>query len=153
MEPEPPGWQRFTRPGFAVEFSYPPVTPRGHSVERSEEPFRDYARVHLSSPDRQELYVEVVRFHELQPEDEYRQHRAYLEQRFGSDSITPLARTKLLEWPAWAYGFRWDEGDRPMERAVLLLDIAGDTYRVIYDPRSPVNAQVLRTLELSRSSP
>jgi hypothetical protein len=142
----PPDWRRFTRPRFAIEFSYPDVTPQGQTVERDDEPFREYARVHLASPDAQELYLEVVRFHDLAPADEYEQHRPHLEKRFGADSITPLTETTVRERPAWAYAFRGDVEGRSIERAALLLEIGGDTYRLIYDPRSALNAQVLTTV-------
>jgi len=149
VDSEPPDWRRFTRPGFAIEFSYPAVTPRGHTVERNEEAFRDHPRVHLSSPDSEELYLEVVRFHDLAPPDEYQHHRPYLEKRFGAHSVTPLTESALRGRSAWTYAFRGDEAERSLERAVLLLEVAGDTYRVIYDPRSPLNAQVLATLRIS----
>jgi hypothetical protein len=144
-----PDWQRFTRPGFRVQFSYPAETPQGHAVERNEEPFRGYERVHLSSPDSQELYLEVVRFHDLAPPDEYLHHRPYLEKRFGADSITALTETSLQGRPAWTYGFRWDDGERTIERSVFLLQVARDTYRIIYDPRSRLNTQVIATLTIA----
>ena len=146
---ERPDWERFTRPEFGVEFSYPAVTARGQAVERRDEPFREYPRVHLSSPDKQELYFELVRFDGLSPQDEYQQHRPFLEQRFGAEAITALTETKLRESPVWTYGFRWNEGDRPKERSVLLLQVGDDTYRVIFDPRSALNAQVLATLAIT----
>jgi hypothetical protein len=149
VKPERPDWKRFTRPGFRVEFSYPAVTPQGRAVERNEEAFRDYARVHLSSPDTQELYLEVVRFDGVAPEDEYLHHRPYLEKRFGADSITALTETSLQGRPAWTYAFRWDEGERAMERAVFLLPVGRDTYRIIYDPRSQLNADVIGTVTIA----
>jgi hypothetical protein len=152
VESEPPDWQRFTRPEFAIELSYPGVTPQGQTVERDEEPFREYARVHLSSPDRQELYLEVVRFQGLAPRDEYEQHRPYLEQRFGADSITPLTETTLRGRPAWAYAFRGDVAERSIKRAVLLLENGEDTYRLIYDPRSALNAQVIATVTFAEQA-
>ena len=129
-----------------VEFSYPDPTPQGQPVARNEESFRGYARVHLSSTDRQELYLEVVLFHDLEPQEEYLQHRPYLERRFGPDSVTALTETNLRERQAWVYAFRWDEEGRPGERSVLLLRVAGNTYRIIYDPRSELNARVIATL-------
>jgi hypothetical protein len=145
----PAGWQRFRRPGFRVEFSYPAVTPQGHGAERVEEQAVDHRgdieRVHISSREGGELYVEVVRFRELAPQDEYLRHRSYLERRVGADAVTELTETTLQGRPAWAYGFRWDEG----ERSVLSLQVASDTYRVIYDPRSELNAEVLATLTLT----
>jgi hypothetical protein len=142
-------WKRLARSDLGVELSYPDPTARGRPVQRDDEPFRRYPRVHLSSPDRRELYVELVRFDDLAPDDEYREHRALLEQRFGVDSVTALTETTFRGWPAWAYGFRWEEDGVPMERSALLLTVGGDTYRLLYDPRSELNARVLSGLTLA----
>ena len=138
---------RFERPGFGLEFSYPEVTPSGQTVERDDEPFREHARVHLSSPDRRELYFEVVRFDDVRPEDEYATHRPFLVERLGA-TIEPLTETSLLGHRAWAYAFSWHEEERAMERAVLLLESGAGSYRVIYDPRSELNGEVLATLAI-----
>jgi hypothetical protein len=147
-----PGWQRFAHSRFSVEFSYPAVTPTGQAVERAEEEVDDHRghmeRVHLSSPDRRELYVEVARFHGIEPEDEYQNHTPYLRQRFGDDAVTELTDTHFAGLRASTYSFQWDEDGRPMERAARLLHVAGDTYRVIYDPRSELNEQVLSTIAI-----
>lgn len=149
MASEPAGWERLAHPGFRVELSYPAVTPEGHPVERVVERAVDHRgdleRVHLTSRDSRELYVEVVRFRGLAPQDEYLNHRAYLEKRFGADAVTALTETSLRERAAWAYAFRWDDG----ERSVLLLEVAGDTYRIIHDPGSGLNAQVVATLTVT----
>jgi hypothetical protein len=142
-------WQRFSNPRLGVEFSYPDPTPTGHEVERKEQHVQDergeMERVHLSSPASGELYVEVARFAEISPQEEYANHRPYLEQRFGEGAVTALTQTTLLERPAWTYRIRWAEG----ERSVLLLPLEGDTYRIIYDPRSELNEQVLATLAIA----
>jgi hypothetical protein len=141
-------WQRFSNPRFRVEFSYPDPTPQGQEVERREQHVHDdrgeMERVHLSSPASGELYVEVARFVAIAPQDEYEDHRPSLEHRFGEGSVTELRETTLLEQPAWTYAIRWPEA----ERAVLLLHLGGDTYRIIYDPRSELNDQVLATLSV-----
>jgi hypothetical protein len=137
------GWLQVTRPDLGLTFSYPEVTPQGQTVERGDEPFRRYARIHLSSPDREELYVEIVRFDDLAPEDEYRTHRSFLDRRFGSDAVTALTETSWQGQQAWAYGFRWEGG----ERAVSLIQVDGETYRIIYDPRSALNSDVIATLK------
>jgi hypothetical protein len=137
-------WQEFARPGFGIRFRYPAVTPRGQAVDRAEDQRGDAERVHLTTPEQPDLYFEVTRFPGLAPRDEYRRHRDYLEQRFGAGSTTELAETRLGRSPAWSYAFRWDQG----ERSVLLLPVGQDTYRIIYDPRSPLNAEVLATVTL-----
>jgi hypothetical protein len=142
----PAGWEQYANPRFAVEFSYPSPTPREHEVVRQEERAHDHRgdieRVHLSSPTSGELYFELARFRGIAPQDEYANHRPYLEKRFGKDGVSELTETTLLDRPAWAYGIRWGEG----ERAVLLLPLGGDTYRIIRDPRSALNDEVLATL-------
>ena len=138
MEPD---WQPAAPTGFRVDLSYPAVTPQGHAVDRVE----DEERVHLTSPGSRELYVELARFPGFSPEDEYGRHRPYLEQRFGEGAVTELTETRVGDQPAWAYGFRWDGG----ERAVLLLHVGDDTYRVIYDPRSDLNAEAVATLRVA----
>lgn len=141
-------WERLERAGFRVELSYPAVTPQGRPVERADERIEahpvagDFERVHLSSSGSLELYVEVARFPGRSPQDEYREHQPSLAARFGSEAVAALAETTFRGRPAWRYSFRWEDG----EREVLLLAVAGDTYRVIYDPRSELNRQVLETL-------
>jgi len=144
----PAGWQRFKRPGFVVEFSYPRVTPQGHAVEQVEEHGQDHRgdieRLHLSSPKSGELYFEVARFRELAPKDDYLSHAKYLAQRFGPDSVSPLHETTIAGRQAWTYSISWPDH----ERSVVMLYLGGDTYRFIYDPGSELNHRVIATLTI-----
>jgi hypothetical protein len=144
-------WVRLAPPGFRVELSYPAVTPQGQVVDRTDERIEghpvagDFERIHLTSPGSEELYVELARFPGRLPEDEYRLHVPSLRQRFGDDSVTALRQVRMGEHLGWAYDFRWDGG----ERSVLLVQVAGDTYRIVYDPRSTLNPQVVGTLAIA----
>ena len=137
-------WHLFTDPRFKLRFNYPATTPEGHAVEKVEEQHDDAVRIHLSSRDSQELYFEVTKYPDLIAREEYERHKAYLEQRFaGFDfAIGELQETSLASRPAHTYTFRW----RDAERTVMLIHKDGATYRIIYDPRSPLNAQVLSTV-------
>ena len=139
-------WKRFTNERFAVEFSYPSPTPQGHEVEVTEERADDHRgemeRVHLSSPESAELYLEVARFVGITPQDEYANHGTYLKKRFGPGAVSELTETSLLERPAWTYSLWWPEHDR----TVVLLPLGSDTYRIIYDPHSALNDEVIATL-------
>ena len=137
-------WQLFTDRRFELTFHYPATTPRGHAVEKTAGQQDDVLRVHLVSRDSQELYFEVVKYPHLLPREEYEQHSAYLEQRFDDLAITELQETRLALQPAYEYAFAWGQG----ERAVLLIHKDQATYRVIYDPHSPLNSQVLSTIEV-----
>jgi hypothetical protein len=150
MAPEVPSdWLRFKRPDFGLAFSYPAVTPDGSPVERTEDARGDTERVHVRSSDRRELYIEIMRFRQLAPQGEYEQHRPYLEQRFGDGSVSALIQTTFGERPASRYDFGGPEGEGELERSVILLEGASDTYRIIYDPRSELNDRVLATITLT----
>ena len=146
---QPLDWQTVAFAGSAVAFRYPEVTPQGQTVERVDEQAfdqrGDIERVPLSSPDNPELYVEDTHCREVSPQEEYERHGRYLEQRFGTDSVMPLDETTFGERPAWTYGFRWDDG----ERSVLSLEVDGDTYRILWNPHSDLNGQVVATVVVS----
>lgn len=144
MSTAPSEWQRFAHPLFRIEFSYPDPTPEGHAVERTEGDRGDMQRVHLRSLTSTELYFEATRFAGRTPHDEYSRHRPYLEQRFGQGAVDDLTETMLGGRPASRYAFHWEAG----ERAVVSLGLAGETYRLIYDPSSPLNEEILSTVRV-----
>jgi hypothetical protein len=141
---DPAGWQEFAHPEFPLRFRYPAVTPEGRVVERRDERRGDIVRVHLTTPDKGELYFEVTRFPCIAPADEYAGHKPHLEKRFGAEAVSPLTETSFHGRPAWTYDFWWPEG----ERAAFLLPVGGDTYRIIYDPRSSLNTRVIDTVSV-----
>jgi hypothetical protein len=135
------GWRKVIDPALGLRFRYPVVTPRGARVDRVSEHGSDADRVHLAGGNG-EVYVEIVRFRDLAPRDEYARHRARLERRFGPQAVTELCAAELRNHTAMAYAFRWDEG----ERSVLLLPVEADTYQIIIDPRSPLNEEILASV-------
>jgi hypothetical protein len=139
-------WQLFADPRFQLRFKYPATTAQGHVVESIEEQSSDFTRVHLVSRDSEEVYFEVRRYHNLLSQDEYQRHRAYLEKRFELDgfTITELTDHTVGMSPAYLYSFQWDG----KQRVAILIRQAQVTYRIIYDPHSPVNTQILSTIEL-----
>jgi len=106
----------------------------------------------VHSPDRCELYFEVARFRGLTPQDEYARHKPYLEQRFGAGAVSALRETTHGDERAWTYSFGWDEDGRALERTALLVAVAGDTFRIIRDPRSTLNDEVLATVTFAREA-
>jgi hypothetical protein len=137
-------WVLFSDPNFQLRFSYPAPTPQGHPVEKLEDRRDDAVRVHLSSEGSQELYFEVVRFRDLAPQAEYERHKVALGQRSDGVTITELSETRLNSLPAYTYSFKWPH----RQRAAILIPKDQDTYRVIYDPLSPLNADILSSVAL-----
>ncbi len=136
-------WRWFEDPRFAVRFRYPLTTPRGEPVAAVEEVVDDAVRIHLRSASR-EVYVELTRYPPTPADDEYRAHKPYLEARFGAGSVTVLTGAQLGARTVQTYAFAWPDG----ERVVHLVPTATATYRLIHDPRAPLNREILTTLQL-----
>ena len=139
-------WQLFVDPRFQVKFKYPVTTPQGHIIEREESQSNDFTRVHLISPNSREVYFEVRRYHDMLPQEEYRRHREYLEKQFESHGFasTGLTERTLGVSTAYEYSFQWVK----KRRVAILVLREQAIYRIIYDPNSAVNVQILSTIEL-----
>jgi hypothetical protein len=139
-------WKQFADPRFRLRLTYPSLTPQGSIVELEEEETSDFVRVHLISRDSPEVYFEVRRYRDLLPHDDYQRHRAYLEQRFAKESFTisELIDHSLAGTAVKQYAFQWDA----KQRVAILIQQGPATYRIIYDPVSPINVQILSTVEL-----
>lgn len=142
--PDRRGWREFSRPAFKLRFLHPAVTPQGRPVEITEEERDGAHRVHLTAREGDEVYLELVRFPDLQPPEEYARHRAYLVGRFGPEAVSELTPSTLGGWPAFTYAFR----GTGLERAVLSFQVGRDTYRIISDPRARLNDDIIATVSI-----
>jgi hypothetical protein len=139
-------WKLFVDHRFSLQFRYPLVTPQARVVDIEEEETSDFVRVHLISRNSPEVYFEVRRYRDLHPRDDYRRHKAYLEKRFAEDAftITELTDYSIAGAAGQQYSFQWDS----KQRVAILVPHEPVTYRIIYDPVSPINRQILSTVEL-----
>ena len=60
-------------------------------------------------------------------------------------TVTDLAKTTLAELPAHEYSFTWNGN----ERKVILVVQAEWLFRVIYDPSSPINLDIVATIRFA----
>lgn len=104
---------------------------------------RGILRAHLVSPESTEVYFEITCFSDLTARDIYQRHRLELEQRFADLAIAPLEPAELASRPALSYSFTWGEG----RRAAFLIEAGEEVCRILYDPVSPLNAQIFATIE------
>jgi hypothetical protein len=104
----------------------------------------DFLRVHLVSNDSQEIYFEVTLYSDLPAQAGYAELEAALKSRFGKDvSISELQNATLAALPVLECAFRWPQG----ERRVIFVQRGKALYRLLYNPRSPLNKQILATVE------
>ena len=136
-------WLLFDDSRFDLQFSYPARATDGELVERAEIEQADMLRVHILSPKSREVYFEVSKFEGLTAEAEYRRHKEYLPAQFQSLTISKLRETLWASLRAYEYEFEWELG----KRKVFLIEQGDVLYRVLYNPRFPVNLQILSTVE------
>ena len=136
-------WQHFADSSFALGFQYPRTTPQGHTVEKAESQGDEWVRVHFTSKDSRELYFEITKYFDLRAQVEYQRHRAFLQESLEQFSISVLKEIHWMSQSAYEYSFKWEQG----ARVVILLESDHTTYRILYDPYSPLNARILSTLQ------
>lgn len=137
------GWQTYSAAGMPLSLKYPQPAPSGQPVEIHT--FQDEAveRSHLLTKDSPEVYFEVTHYPGLAPEAEYQRHRRALEQRdLDEFEITPLLRFEFHLGAAFTYTFKWHQ----VTRTIILLPTGGGVCRVLYNPHSPLNLEILATL-------
>ena len=136
-------WQHFIYPGFALGFRYPKITPQGHLVEKVERDDDKVIRVHFTSKESHELYFELTKYLDLPPQAEYQNHKDYLENRPDAYVVSDLREIRWMSQIAYEYSIKWREG----ARIVRLIETDAATYRLLYDPKSPLNVQILSTIQ------
>ena len=131
-------WQTFSYPKFALQFQYPETTLTGQPVEI------DDIRVHFRAKDSSEFYFEVSRQLHHSAQEVYEREKAYIEKQWAEAVVRALLPITIAGHPAFEFTFQWAGG----ERTVLLIEKEEALYRVIYDPRAPLNLEALSTLEI-----
>ncbi|HEX5027171.1 MAG TPA: hypothetical protein VFV56_00010 [Gaiellaceae bacterium] len=137
-------WPELRRADLRLSFRHPAMTPGGQLVEIAEEFPGDAHRVHVTAPVPGEIYLELFRMPGLSAADEYTRHRSYLEGRFGPGSVGEPVESDLAGRPARSYVFGSDD----LRREARSLEVDEDLYRVIIDPRIPLNHEIVATMRV-----
>ena len=123
---------------FGLSLQYPISTPSGQQVRF------DDIRFHAQSEDGREVYFEVTRHLNMTAASVYEKEReSVVEQRQAT--VTELEKANFVELPAHEYSFTWNGN----ERKVVLVEHGEWLYRVIYDPRSPINLDIVATIRFA----
>lgn len=129
-------WQVFAIPELGLQFRHPAMTPQGAPV------VMDEFRVHFRSEQSEELYFEVSRHWKLSVQEAYERERSFGLKQFGPGAVSELMEITFAGQAAFTFSIQWD-GE---ERTVALIEKGKMLYRVLYDPRSPLNTKILSTL-------
>ena len=112
-------------------------------IDRGEIQEDESVRVLFASRDGRELYFEITKYFDLPVQVEYKRHKESLKKRLEQFSTSDLKEIRWMSQPAYEYSFKWNHG----ARIVRLIETENATYRILYDPKSPLNAQILSTIQ------
>jgi hypothetical protein len=132
----------FADPRFELRFRYPARTPGGAPVELSHSAPEEPARVHLKAAGGREVYFEVTRYSNVLATQHYAEMAQYTRRRRDELAVSDLEPTRCAGRPARR--FRLYRGR--LEREVILIECGESLYRLLYDPRSPLNADILASV-------
>jgi hypothetical protein len=125
----------------------PNTTPRGQPVEILKDQREGTHRVHAQSPDDSELYFEIVSAPGLMNHEQaVAEQQAYLSSQSSDAAITAATQSVVRSFSATEFSYQGTLGGRWKVRRFIFLDSAIRTYRIVYDPRSTLNEQILDSL-------
>lgn len=133
--------------GYSVQI--PSTTPGGQPVEILKEQREGRQRVHAQSPDASEVYFEIMSMPGLiNHQQAVAEQKAFLASRSPDAAITATRQSVVHSLSATEFSFEGMLDGQWKVRRFIFLDSAHRTYRIIYDPRSEGNEQILDTLVL-----
>ena len=127
---------------LAITLQYPQRTPLGYHVNVVEKLSDVSYRIHLISDESSEIYFEVGCYHTLSTIDAMNLFQKELVENINNVEISHGKTTTFAAKPAYPLAIRWTA----KERNVIFVEHEGKVYRIIYDPVSPINKQILNTL-------
>jgi hypothetical protein len=135
--PPPDTWQAIDLPDLGVSFRFPRLTPTGQHVVVVD------LRIHVQSQGGREVYLEVSRVQGLTAAEAYTQESAFVRDRHGAH-VGPLVSATFAGWPAYTFSFRWAD----THRVLTYVERGEWLYRVVHDPNSAPDLEILGTIQL-----
>ena len=134
-------WLTFSNPNLFFALNYPDPTPQGYLVRIHEKPGEAGYRVHFLSEEGDEVYFEVGRYLDLPAPQAIKAFFKDVSGRIKGLETSPLEEIEFAACPAYRFSMRWP-GKR---RVVLFIERDDALYRIIYDPLSSLNRQMLES--------
>lgn len=131
-----------TNQQLAVSLQYPDPTPLGSSVSINEKVTAVSYRIHLISDASNEVYFEVGYYPTLSLAEAMTHFKQELVAQTQEVVIGEAVDIMFGAYAGCRFSVRWPE----KKRVITFFVRDGATYRVIYNPASPLNGQILATL-------
>ena len=137
----------------STEFEYrvriPAETANGRIVSIQAKERNGRHIMHAESPDQSELYFEVYAYEGLMEHKALvRDQQQFLQENSADGSYSEAAHGTVHHLEGTIFDFRGTLQNRWKVRRFLFVDGPNRTYRIVHDPTSDLNIQILQTLEL-----
>jgi hypothetical protein len=130
--------------GSGWQFQIPEVTAKAQTIEITRDTHKGMIRVHAHTPDLYELYFEVVSYPErLDHQELIEKQKPFIEKKFTNVRFSEVNTSTFKKFQTAEFTFESDEKTR---RFIYIKD-ATRSYRVILNPLSNLNVDVLNSLE------
>jgi hypothetical protein len=125
----------------------PQITPSGRPVTIRRDTRTDSTLMHAESPDQSELYFEVLCYTTLRDHSAaIAAQQSILAEHAQDHRIGAVASTTVNGRAATTFDFEgWLQGRRKVRR-FLFIDAGGCTHRIVFDPTSTLNHDILAAL-------
>jgi len=130
--------------GSRWQFQIPEITERAQRTEIIRDTHKGMVKVHAHTPDLFELYFEVVSYPEkLDHQALIEKQKPFIEQAFTNVSFSQVSTHRFKRLPTTEFTFESEE----KSRRFVYYENAGRSYRVIFNPLSHLNLDVLDSLQ------
>jgi hypothetical protein len=140
-------WRLFSDPRFALAFHYPDPTPGGKPITVRESQPGGAIRVHLISVGSEEVYFEITRYNGQTAESLHARLGNDLPLQIPTVQISPAEPVIVAGAPALSGSFFW-AGNR---RDFFMIDVNESVYRILYNPASVLNREIMQTVQFTIS--
>ena len=128
----------------------PRQAPSGALVELINITTKGNQRVHGFTADEREIYFEVRSYAgHLDHAQAIAEQQQFLREHSPEGDIGPTEATQVLGIPAQEFRFDGLLHGRHKVRRFIFFDTPARTFRLVYDPRSPVNEEILASLKVA----
>lgn len=105
--------------------------------------------MHAESPDQSELYFEVTAHPSIiEHEVLARQQQEFLVENSADGTMTEITQGTVGNYLGTTFDFRGTLQGKWKERRFLFVDGSSRTFRVVHDPTSTLNLEILWSFEL-----
>jgi hypothetical protein len=140
---------RVADPARGYSLDIPRATSAGLSVEIVRDERDGRHRLHLQSPDASEVYVEIVTYpSRIAHGPAVAEEQRFLRERSPTGRLTEPVAGVIGRLPATVFDFDGPLGDLARVRRFAFVDSPLRTYRIVFDPTSATNVEVIDTFAL-----